>query len=152
MIYILFCWYESIWTFRLCLNLQSECLNKHYSDDFDENNETQGLIFHDVLSQLWNKPDRKSILFTVNIVEPPPDKTNKITVRPAKTQISLGIRPVWSETSLCAQWVVRTQAFFMRTAKTLIGLGGCPGWSESSLSTHTILLVLTWGGSVCFLL
>ena len=25
-------------------------------------------------------------------------------VRPAKTQISLGIRPVWSESSLCAQW------------------------------------------------
>ena len=26
--------------------------------------------------------------------EPPHDKTNKVTVRPAKTQISLGIRPV----------------------------------------------------------
>ena len=25
------------------------------------------------------------------------DKANKVTVRPAKTQISLGIRPVWSE-------------------------------------------------------
>ena len=25
------------------------------------------------------------------------DKTNKMSVRPAKTQISLGIRPVWSE-------------------------------------------------------
>ena len=32
--------------------------------------------------------------------EPPHDKTNKMTVRPAKTQISLGIRPVWSESSL----------------------------------------------------
>ena len=45
--------------------------------------------------------------------EPPHDKTNKIDVRPAKTlirlgwaktQISLGISPVWSESSLCAQW------------------------------------------------
>ena len=27
-------------------------------------------------------------------IEPPRDKTNKMTVRPAKTQISLGIRPV----------------------------------------------------------
>ena len=27
--------------------------------------------------------------------EPPCDKTNKVAVRPAKTQISLGIRPVW---------------------------------------------------------
>ena len=30
------------------------------------------------------------------------DKTNKIPVRQAKTQISLGIRPVWSESSLSA--------------------------------------------------
>ena len=28
------------------------------------------------------------------------DKTNKVTERPAKTQISLGIRPVRSESSL----------------------------------------------------
>ena len=28
------------------------------------------------------------------INEPPHDKTNKVAVRPAKTQISLGIRPV----------------------------------------------------------
>ena len=34
--------------------------------------------------------------------EPRHDKTNKMSVRPAKTQISLGIRPVRSETSLCA--------------------------------------------------
>ena len=35
--------------------------------------------------------------------EPPPDKTSKISVRPAKTQISLGICPVWSE-SLLSAW------------------------------------------------
>ena len=34
--------------------------------------------------------------------EPWHDKTNKVTVRPAKTQISLGIHPVWSESSLSA--------------------------------------------------
>ena len=39
--------------------------------------------------------------------EPRHDKTNKVIVRPAKTQISLGIRPVWSESSLCAQWVAK---------------------------------------------
>ena len=66
---------------------------------------------------------------------------------PAKTQISLGIRPVWSESSLCAQWVAKDPAFFMRTAKTLIRLGGCPGWSKSLLGTHAILLVLSWRGS-----
>ena len=34
--------------------------------------------------------------------EPQYDKTNKMSVRPAKTQISPGIRPVWSESSLSA--------------------------------------------------
>ena len=34
--------------------------------------------------------------------EPPHDKTNKLHMCPANTQISLGIRPVWSESSLSA--------------------------------------------------
>ena len=34
--------------------------------------------------------------------EPPHNKTSKMSVRPAKTQISLGIRPVWPESSLSA--------------------------------------------------
>ena len=46
-----------------------------------------------------------------NIIEPPHDKTNKMTVPPAKTQISLGIRPVRSESSLCAQWVAKDPSF-----------------------------------------
>ena len=43
--------------------------------------------------------------------EPRHDKTNKLTVCPAKTQISLGIRPVWLESSLCAQWVAKDPSF-----------------------------------------
>ena len=43
--------------------------------------------------------------------EPPHDKTNKMNVCPAKTQISIGICPVWSESSLCAQWVVKDPSF-----------------------------------------
>ena len=41
----------------------------------------------------------------------PRDKTNKMTVCPAKTQISLGIRPVCSESSLWAQWVAKDPSF-----------------------------------------
>ena len=37
-----------------------------------------------------------------SIYEPPHDKTNKMTLRPTKTQISLGIRSVWSESSLAS--------------------------------------------------
>ena len=55
-------------------------------------------------------------------------KPTKWPVRPAKTQISLGIRPVWSESLLCAQWVAKD-----------------PVWSESSLGAHVILLVLSCG-------
>ena len=44
--------------------------------------------------------------------EPPNDKkTTKWHVRPAKTQISLGIHPVQSESSLCAQWVAMDPMF-----------------------------------------
>ena len=43
--------------------------------------------------------------------EPPRVKTNTTTVRQAKTQISLGIRPVWSESSLCARSVVKDPSF-----------------------------------------
>ena len=44
-------------------------------------------------TSLYNRPIKR-------IYEPGHDKTNKMSVRPAKTQISLGIRPVWSESSL----------------------------------------------------
>ena len=35
----------------------------------------------------------------------------KWRVHPAKTQISLGIHPVWSKSSLCAQWVAKDTSF-----------------------------------------
>ena len=34
-----------------------------------------------------------------------------MNVRPAKTRINLGIRPVWSESSLSAQWVAKDPSF-----------------------------------------
>ena len=56
-----------------------------------------------------------NLLFSVVAVcsvlfEPRHDKTNKVTVRPAKTQISLDIRPVWSESSLSAWKNIRSLA------------------------------------------
>ena len=38
-------------------------------------------------------------------------KTNKMTVHPAKAQISLGICPVWLESSLSVQWVAKDWSF-----------------------------------------
>ena len=54
-----------------------------------------------MLSNVWRKG--QVLLW----IEPPHDKTNKMTVHPAKTRISLGNRPVWSESSLCAHWVAK---------------------------------------------
>ena len=68
-------------------------------------------------------------------------------MRPAKTQISLGIHPVWSESSLCAQWVAQDPRFLQADSDdTLIRMD----LSESSLGAQVILLVLSWGGS-CYL-
>ena len=69
--------------------------------------------------------------------KPRHDKINKVTVRPAKTQFSLGIRPVWSESSLCAWRKLGSLATHWAQAKTLIRLGGCPGWSVSSQGAHS---------------
>ena len=44
-------------------------------------------------------------------IEPRHDKTNKMSVRQGKIQISLGMRPVWSESSLCARLVAKDQNF-----------------------------------------
>ena len=67
------------------------------------------------------EPDNRSVsfrssrVFHLNLAglknEPPRNKTNKMTLRPAKTQISLGIRPVWSESSLCTQWEAKDPSF-----------------------------------------
>ena len=64
--------------------------------------------------------------------------------QPVKTKISLGIRPVWLESSLTLRSMdSQEHKGFMRTAKALIILCGCPAWSESSLGAHFILLVLS---------
>ena len=51
----------------------------------------------------WTQPQAREVNVDYDLhSEPPRGKTNKMTVRPAKTQISLGIRPVWSGSSVCA--------------------------------------------------
>ena len=53
-------------------------------------------------------------------IEPPQDNTNKMTVHPVKTQISLVIRPAWSESSLFAQWAAKDPWFLIRRMPWLI--------------------------------
>ena len=80
---------------------------------------------------------------------PPHDKTNKMTVRPAKTRISLGICPVWSESSLSAWrklWSLATHLVHREDP----GQTGRMPWLIWVFAGHTlILLVLSCHGSFC---
>ena len=64
-------------------------------------------------------------------------KPTKCTVCTAKTQISLGIRPVWLEPLVCTLLVANDPMLIHVDSE----LGRCPGWSESSLDVQVILLI-----------
>ena len=81
--------------------------------------------------------------------EPRHDKTNKMSVRPAKTQICLGIRPVWSEFSLCAQWVVKDPSFLHADSEDSDQTGRMPRLICVFAGRKLILLVLSCRGSNC---
>ena len=59
-------------------------------------------------------------------------KPTKWPVHPAKIQISLGIRRIWSESSRCAHWITKDQRFLHTD-------------SEYSLGAHGTMLVLSCG-------
>ena len=69
-----------------------------------------------------------------------------MTVRPAKTQISLGIRPVWSESSLCAQWVAKDPNFLHADSQDSDQTGRMPRLIWVIARGTVALLVLSWGG------
>ena len=71
------------------------------------------------------------------------DKTNKMSVRPAKTQISLGIRPVWSESSLCTQWVAKDPRFLHADSEDSDQTGRMPRLIWVFAGRTLILLVLS---------
>ena len=79
--------------------------------------------------------------------EPRHDKTNKMSVRPAKTQISLGIRPIWSESSLCAQYVAKDPSFLHADSEDSDQTGRMPRLIWVFARRTLILLVLSCRGS-----
>ena len=79
--------------------------------------------------------------------EPRHDKTNKMSVRPAKTQIRLGIRPVRSESSLCAQWVAKDPSFLLADSESADQTGRMPRLISVFAGRTLILLVLSCRGS-----
>ena len=75
------------------------------------------------------------------------DTTNKMTVCTAKTQISLGIRPVWSESSLCTQWVAKDPSFLNADSEDSDQTGWMPRLIWVFVGRTPILLVLSCRGS-----
>ena len=79
--------------------------------------------------------------------EPGHDKTNKMRVRPAKTQISLGSRPVWSESSLSAWRILGPLATHWAHSKDSDQIGRMPRLIWVFAGRTLILLVLSSRGS-----
>ena len=79
--------------------------------------------------------------------EPRHDKTNKMSVRPAKTQISLGICPVWPESSQCAQWVAEDPSFLHADSEDSDQTGRMPRLIWVFSGRTAILLVVSCRGS-----
>ena len=84
-----------------------------------------------------------------------------MSVRPAKTQISLGIRPVrsesslcirpvWSESSLCAQWVAKHPSFLYADSEDSDQTGRMPRLIWVFAGRILTLLVLSCHGSAIF--
>ena len=75
------------------------------------------------------------------------DKTNKMNVRPAKTQINMDIRPVWSESSLCAQSVAKDPRFLHADSEDSDQTGRMPRLIWVLAGRTLTLLALSCRGS-----
>ena len=73
-------------------------------------------------------------------------KPTKWHVRPANTQISLGIRPVWSESSLCAQRVSKDLNFLHADSEDSDQTGRVPRLIRvfAGRTCHFIGFVIRW--------
>ena len=80
------------------------------------------------------------------VYEPRHDKTNKMSVCPAKTQISLNMRPVWSESSLCAHWVAKDPSFLRADSEDSDQTGRMPRliWVFAGRTCHFVWFVMSW--------
>ena len=66
---------------------------------------------------------------------------DKMNMHPAKTQISLGIRPVWSESSLCTQWVDKGPSFLYADSEDSDQTGRMPRLIRV-FAGHTVILLV----------
>ena len=71
-------------------------------------------------------------------------KPTKWSVRPAKTHISLGIHPVWSESLQCTQWVAEDPMFLYADSKDSDQTGWMPRliWAFTGRKVHFVGFVM----------
>ena len=134
----MYCGYLLEWVYKAGSKItQKVCFNEQPRDSI------QKLLSHILLLQFFEN----EFFQCCNINEPPHDKTNKMTVCPGKTQISLGISPAWSESSLCAQWVAKDPTFLHADSKDSDQTGRMPRLIWVFAGHTLILLVLSCRGS-----
>ena len=114
----------------------------HFSDSKQNRKKNRERIINIISMRKW-------------IFEPPHDKTNKMNVRPAMTQISLGIRPAWAsaqsdQSSLYAQWVAKDPSFLHADSEDSDQTGWMPRLIWVFAGRTLTLLVLSWGGSFVY--
>ena len=100
--------------------------------------------------QVWRislRRTKSTIISWDGSFEPPHDKTNNVALRPGKTQISLGICPVWSESSLSAWRSLGSLANNWVHSEEADQTGRMPRLIWVFAGRTVTLLVLSWGGS-----
>ena len=87
-----------------------------------------------------------------NKIEPPRDETNKMICAPSgDSEFSLGIRPVWSESPLCAQWVAKDWADAQANLSLRWASNHFIGFVMRRLKrTRDVTQVLNWYSCVTF--
>ena len=112
--------------------------------------------FNTCIDSFWNKliieKNCKSMSEENVTYEPPRDKTNNVAVRPAKTQISLAIRPVWSVSSLSAWRKLGSLATHWAHSEDSDQTGRMSRLIRVLAGRILTLLVLSRGGSVMMIL
>ena len=90
---------------------------------------------------------QRTSVYVVSLFEPRHDKTINMTVHPAKTQISLGISPVWAESPRCAYWVAKDPRFLHADNEDSNQTGRMPRLIWVFAGRTLISLVLSWRSS-----
>ena len=119
--------FKSVFMFS---NLTAKMGNYHYTKLLTVSQMQDNLVeiceIGGTSSPLFHKSINSWRLFHTKISQPCHDKTNKMSVRLAKTQVSLGIRQVLSASSLCAQWVAKDPSFLHADSEDSDQTGRCP--------------------------